>query len=185
MNPQTKPSSQPNNLQTYQVVLYDRALHPELFSLRQRRVVTHGAYELETWLIPGGHILRFEHGGKCLSELVTDQTGSLPQSGIVTAFLCAGERDFDKLFERERINYMTTVQTEQLSENLYLATLDEMRDYADEVEALRHEWADEAGPNLSMLDVQRFSREIHIQSYHLLASGGVVLRTQTIFEQHG
>jgi hypothetical protein len=171
-----------NSLQSYQVVLYDRALHPELFQLRQRRVMTHGGYELESWVMRGAHALRFEYRGMCVTELVSDQEHGLPDSGVVAAFLCAGERDFDTSFERLKIGYMTTVQTEQLSENLYLATYEEMLDYASEVDAISHRWEDAAGPGLSMLDVQRFSKEIHIQSYHLVAAGGIVLRTQTIFE---
>ena len=171
-----------NSLQTYQVVVYDRALHPELFELRKRRSIQHGGYELESWLMPGGHALRFEHGGTCITELVTDQDSGLPDSGVVAAFLCAGERDFDTNFERVHLSYMTTVQTEQLSENLFLATHEEMLDYASEVDALCHKWDEASGPGLSVLDVQRFSKEMHVQSYHLVPSGGIVLRTQTIFE---
>lgn len=33
-----------------------------------------------------------------------------------------------------------------------------------------------------MIDTQRYNREIHAQAYHLIAQGGVVIRTQTIFE---
>ena len=171
-----------NILQTYHLMLFDRALHPELVSLRERRVIQHGSYELEAWLTPGGHMLRFERGPTCLSELVTGEPGGLPSTGMVSSFPCAGERDFDRKFGEGAIGYMTTVQTEQLSENLYLSTLDEMRDFASDVEAISHAWSDETGHCLSLLDVQRFNREIHVQSYHMVAAGGIVLRTQTIFE---
>ncbi|MEM1186382.1 MAG: DUF2617 family protein [Planctomycetota bacterium] len=171
-----------NSLQTYQVVVYDRALHPELFELRKRRSIEHGGYELESWIMPGGHALRFEHDGACITELVTDQENKLPDTGVVAAFLCAGERDFDTSFDRVKMGYMTTVQTEQLSENLFIATFEEMLDYAGEVDALTHQWDEESGSGLSVLDVQRFSKEMHVQSYHLIPAGGIVLRTQTIFE---
>jgi hypothetical protein len=172
-----------NSLQSYQVILYDRALHPELFQLKARRVISHGGYELETWLMPGGHAARFESTGSCVTELVTDQEVTPPDSGSIATFFCAGERDYDTSIERLKIDYMTTVQTEQLSENLYAATLEEMQDYAAEVDALCHAWDGVSGTSFSMLDVQRFSKEIHVQSYHLVAQGGIVLRTQTIFEQ--
>lgn len=171
-----------NSLQTYQVVVYDRPLHPELFELRKRRSIEHAGYDLEAWLMPGGHAVRFERHGSCITELVTDVETGLPDTGVVAAFLCAGERDFDTSFDRVKMGYMTTVQTEQLSENLFLATYEEMRDYAREVDALIHEWEDASGPGLSVLDVQRFSKEMHVQSYHLVPTGGIVLRTQTIFE---
>lgn len=171
-----------NSLQSYQAILYDRALHPELFALKGRKVVKHGGYELEAWVMPGSHLLRFEHHKLCCCELVTDQEDNLPANGVVTAFLCAGEREFEHRFSGEGVIYMTSVQTETLSENLYAATYKEMAGFAADVEALVHRWDDETGQCLSILDVQRFNSEVHIQSYHLIAQGGIVLRTQTIFE---
>lgn len=172
-----------NSLQTYQVVLYDRALHPEFFELKGRRVDQLNGFEFEAWLMHGGHVLRFELGGACACELVTDQDRGLPDAGVVAAFLCAGERDYDHAFKTGPLNYITTVQTETLAENLYLSTREELLAFGQESEALIHEWADEVGPCLSMLDTQRYSKEMHVQAYHLLANQGIVLRTQTIFEQ--
>ncbi len=174
-----------NSLQTYQVVLYDRALHPEFFDLKSRRVEKRNGFEFEAWLMSGSHVLRFELGRACASELVTDQDRGLPDTGVVAAFLCAGERDYDHAFPSGRMNYITTVQTETLAENLYLSTHEELLAFGRESEAMIHEWADETGPCLSILDMQRLSREMHVQAYHLLANQGLVLRTQTIFEQLG
>ncbi len=178
MNAQVKS----NSLQTYQTILYGRALHPEFFPLKGRRVVRHGAYELELWVMSGSHLLRFERGTLCASELVTDQEGNLPDAGVVTAFLCAGDRDFEHRFERDKVTYMTSVQTETLAENLYASTMDEMLECARDTDGLLHRWDDDAGPCLSLLDAQMYNREIHVQAYHMLAHGGIVLRTQTIFE---
>lgn len=172
----------PNSLQSYQTVLYGRALHPEFFPLKGRRVLRHGNYELELWIMSGSHLLRFERGPLVASELVTDQDGNLPDAGVVTAFLCAGERDFEHRFERHGVVYMTSVQTESLSDNLYESTMEELREFAQENEALVHRWEDEAGPCVSILDAQTYNRETHVQAYHMVAHGGVVLRTQSIFE---
>jgi len=168
-------------LQSYQVLLYNRALHPELFALKGRRVVRHGEYELEAWVLPGQHLLRFEYRTLCLTELLTDQEKGVPQ-GSVSAFLCAGERDFEQQFPKDRVSYVTTVQTETLTENLYQATYEEMLDFVRQNQALAHRWTDEAGKCLSLIDIQRMNREVHAQTYHLIASAGLVLRTQTIFE---
>jgi hypothetical protein len=171
-----------NSLQSYQVLLYNRALHPELFPLKGRRVVRHGAYEFETWVMEGAHLLRFEHTTVCACELLTAQEGKLPEAGLVTGFLAAGERDYEHRFGKDRVTYMHTVQTETLSENLYLATYDEMMDYARTADTLLHKWEDESGRCLSLIDMQRFNKEIHAQCYHLVATGGIVIRTQAIFE---
>ncbi len=180
------PTVRMNSLQTYQLLLYNKALHPELFQLRDRRVVTGAGFELEAWIMPGRHLLRFAlNSAACVCELVTDREEEIPEAGVVAGFFCAGERDFDRDFALHGINYMTTVQTEQLNDNIFLSTLDEMREFAASAEALSHAWSDETGPCLSVLDLQRYAREIHAQSYHLISNGRIVLRTQTIFERHG
>ena len=176
--------SRSSSLQAYRLILYRRALHPELFRVRGRRVVTHGEYEFEWWIMPGSHLMRFQLGGQCATELITDQEDGIPDRGIVAAIPCAGERDHEQAFGDE-IRYCSTVQTETLPESLYQATYVELTQFAKESDALIHTWQDEDGGKCaSILDVQRFRKEIHAQAYHLLAQGGLVLRTQSIFE-HG
>lgn len=172
----------PHSVQQYQIMLYDRALHPAVFPLKQRKLVHGPAYHFEMWAMPGAHLFRFEKGPLCVCELVADGDTKIPQNGIVTVFPCLGEREFEHHFDKAKVTYMSSVQTETLTENPYLATLEEMLRYAAESDAVMHRWQDEAGECLTMLDVQRYSREIHAQAHHMLASTGLVLRTQTIFE---
>ncbi len=171
-----------NLLQSYQVVVYNRALHPDLFTLKGRRVVRQGEYDLEAWIMPGQHLLRFEHRNHCCVELLTHEDRPVPTAGIVTSFLCAGERDVEQPFKKEGLNYMSTVQTETLSENLYQSTYDELAGFARENNALSHAWTDDVGKCLSFVDIQRMNREVHCQAYHLVASNALVLRIQTIVE---
>lgn len=170
------------NLQAHQVLLYDRALHPEIFPLKKRKVVRHEGYEFEAWVMSGAHLLRFEHGPLCASELVGDDERRFPSSGIVNAFLCITEREFEHRFDRERVTYMNAVQTENLSDSLYHSTYEELLDNARNSEALIHEWTDEVGRCLSIIEVERYHREVHAHCYHMIASGGLVLRTQSLFE---
>jgi hypothetical protein len=171
-----------NVLQSYQVVLYNKALHPELFPLKGRQVVRHGEYELEAWIMPGAHILRFEYKTLCVSELVTDQDKKVPAAGVVTAFLCAGERDFEHKFVKDKVNYVTMVTTETLSDSLYQSSYQEMVQHARVNRSLAHLWNDEGGKCLSLIDIQHSLGYVHADSYHFVASAGLVLRTQTIFE---
>jgi len=174
-------TSNTSSLQAYNLSLYRTALHPEFFSIEARRRIEHGDYETEAWTFRGGHAVRFEFQGLCLNEVVTDDTGRLPDRGHVTTLQCAGERDHDAEFS-ERIIYMTSMQTETLSEHLYLGTYNEMREHALESDGLLVMWDGSDRPNLSLLDSQRFHDQIHFQSYHLRGDCGLVLRTQTIFQ---
>lgn len=170
-----------NSLQSYQVLLYGRALHPELFSLKGRQVLRNGEYEVESWAMNGSHLLRFEYKTLCCCEVVTDMEKS-PMQGVVSSFLCAGEHEFEHRFSKDRVNYMTSVQTETLSENLFATEFEELLDLGKKMNALIHRWSDETGPCLSVLAMQALNREAHIQAYHLIATGGLILRSQTIFE---
>jgi len=165
------------------LVLYRKALHPDLFQVKARRVVSHVGYELECWLMHGSHMLRFQQRRGCVCEIVTDKEGGLPTNGVLATFPCVGEREFEHEIAEEQVNYITAMQTETLSENLYRATYLEMVALAEETDGLAVQWRDEAGgKNLSMLDIERMSREVHVHSYHLFAATGLVLRTQSIFE---
>jgi hypothetical protein len=170
--------------QTLHLYLYRRPIHPDHFPLKGRRHITAttGKYELEAWIGPGSHALRFRHGTFNCCELVIDRDGGLPVEGAVTGFACAGEHDFQHQFAPERITYNTAVQSETLSSNLYKATYEDMLDYTKQTDALAHKYEDSEGRKcLSLLDLQSLSKEVHCQGFHLIAATGLVVRTQTIF----
>ena len=164
------------------MMIYDRPLHPELFEIQARRSVHHGGFQSELWLTRGGHVVRFQAMGRLLAEVVVDGGEDLPANGLVHALPAIGEKDYE-MPEAKPLGYVTTVQTETLSDNLYQGTLREMTDFAREVGALTLAWKDATGRDcLSLLDCQKYKRELHLQAYHLLGASGTVLRTQSIFE---
>jgi len=169
-------------LQSYQTVVYSRPMHPELFHILGRRGISFGPYTFEAWIMRGRHMCRFEIPGACACEVVSESLDGLPETGVVETILCAGEREFEHRFTRSKLSYMTSVQTEQLSTNLYLSTFEELDEFSREAKALVSRWDDEIGPCMSILDIQRFAREIHVQSYHLIARENLVLRTLSLFE---
>jgi hypothetical protein len=177
--------SKPTSLQSYNMLLYRRALHPEFFSIEGRRRLVHGGFEFEAWIFKGGHALRMQQGGECLSELVTDQLDHLPEKALALTLPCAGERDHEERID-DRTVFMTSVQTETLSEHLYVGTYKEMLEHARSVNSLLVTWSDDQGKaNLSVLDMQRFRNEVHLQGYHLRSDCGLVLRTQSMFQIGG
>ncbi|CAN5740635.1 hypothetical protein BH11PLA1_BH11PLA1_19980 [soil metagenome] len=202
MNATTKAAS----TQCHNLILYRKALHPELFTMRARKVIQQGSYELEAWAMNGSHMLRFQRRDLCLSELVTDREGGLPTTGVVTGFPCVGERDYTHPFASDGVSYITTMHTESLSANLYRATYQDMLMYAEETDAMLVQWRDggepspnasappvyansssraavaTAGKNMTVIDIQRSNKDVNIQCFHLIAQGGFVLRTATIFE---
>jgi len=174
--------SKASSLQNYHMLAFRKALHPEFFGIEGRQRVQHGEYETEAWIFRGGHSLRFTLNGFCMSEVVLEQIDQIPDRGLITALPCAGERDFEEKVA-ENIIYMTTMQTETLSDHLYLGTYKEMMQHARENDSLFAAWTDAAGkPNLSLIDVQHFRNEVHIQGYQLRSDCGLVLRTQSMIQ---
>lgn len=184
---------------THQALLYDRALHPELLPVRTKRIVKGAMYELDAWLMPGSHALGFTANGQHATELFADSGRNLPTAGVLSAFLAAGEHEFEHTFappitaasptpasagavNRKSLTYMLSVQTEQLAENLYADVYREMLELAKEEVPLLHHWNDDAGKCLSMISIQRQQDQVHAQAYHLIATGSMVIRTQSIFE---
>lgn len=177
-------SSKSSNTQVFRLMAYQRALHPELFDLQGRRLQRQENYDAEYWILPAGHLVRFQSGKDVLVETVIERGDHLPETGLIHALPCLGEKEYEMAVDdKTPIGYVTTIQTETLTDNLYTATYREMMDFAQEVGGLVHQWTEPGGtPCLSVLDAQCYRREFHLQSYHMVGSSGLVLRTQSIFE---
>lgn len=186
---------------THSLVLYTRPLHPELVQMKARKTVQlkglgtgpsrlTGAAEFEAWLTPLGHMLRYQTKTHCFCELVTDRDAGLPTSGVAFSVPAIGEKDHEELFTEACVLYTTSLQTETLPAPIYHTTYREMLELAEEVDALLHTWTIPTGGKdgregrcLSMLELQRFDDEMHAQSTHMFPVGGLVLRTQTVFQR--
>ena len=168
--------------QIYSMALFRSALHPEFFEVEDRIEVQHNGYDFEAWLYKGGHVLRFEYEGTCVTEVVTPDPDTLPERGHVTTMACAGERDHEQDFG-DRVTLITSMQIEFLPDHLFGDSYNELIDFGKEVNAKMLEWEEVDSPrNALIIDVQRYNNQLHSQSYHLQAKHGIVLRTQSIFE---
>lgn len=175
-------ASRTSSLQDYHMLLYRNGVHPEFFNIEGRRRIEHMNYEFEVWHFNGGHVCMFDFEGVCLVEVVTPELENLPERGLVSTTPCAGEKDHQSTFG-ERITYMTSIQTETLTEHLYLGTYEELLEHGRSDDCLLSHWQDlEGQPNLSLIEMQRYSDQVHVQGYHLRSDCSMVLRTQSIFQ---
>lgn len=173
---------QTTELQAYNMLLYRGPVHPEFFNITGRRQTNHADFEFEAWVFRGGHVLRFEHATTTLCEVVTSDSSNLPERGLVTSMPCSGERDYEEVFG-DRITFVTSIQTETLSEHLYLGTYREMLEHGQDPACLQTRWTTEGShPSLSLIELQRYSDQVHVQTYHLRGDSQTVLRTQSILQ---
>ncbi|MBA4029255.1 MAG: hypothetical protein C0475_09030 [Planctomyces sp.] len=165
----------------HHLVVYDKALHPELFPVRSRRGLRVGTVEVEAWLMHGSHMVRATRLTGCVSELLSDAPGGVPMSGVISAAACAGEREFEHTCKASGMRYVCSMQCETLPSGLMRSTLRELEELAGETGAMTAAWTGGDGRAcLSVLETARYGQEFHAHAYHVLTWQGVVIRTQTM-----
>jgi len=165
------------------LLLYQRTLHPELFNILATEKVNRRAYEADIWLIEGGHVVAFTAGKNTLTEVIVTNNDPLTDRGLMQTIPCRGEK-YHEMQAGPNIRYMISTQEEQLTQTLYDATKHEIATYASKRELLVGEVAgtNETGASLSVLDIERRSHELLVQSFHLFDENQMVIKTQGIFE---
>src|SRR5688572_15849279 len=150
------------------LLLYQRTLHPELFKILGSERVSRRAYDADIWLVEGGHVISLTAGKNSFSEVVVTNHEPLADRGLLHSIPCRGERNHE-MTAGENIRYMISTQEEQLTQTLYDATKHEIQTYALKRELMYGETpaTQESGASLSVLDIERRSHELLVQSFHL------------------
>jgi hypothetical protein len=167
------------------LLLYQRTLHPELFNILGSQRVVRRAYEADIWLVEGGHVITFAAGDNTLTEVIVTNpdTNVLTDRGLVQSIPCRGER-YHEMTSGGNVRYMISTQEEQLTQTLYDATRHEIVEYAAKRELMTADVpprGDNAG-SLHVLDIERRSHELLVQSFHLFDENQMVVKTQGIIE---
>lgn len=172
-----------SKLQAYRLLLYRRMVQPEFFDVICQRSVRQDDYDVELCLSHGSHMLTLHHAKQWVVEVVTPSALHYPTRGLVATIPCAGERDHELEFGR-MFRYLTTVQTEVVSSAAYRDTLRDMQQFVDKEQAMACVWRgdEDEDDSLSAIDYQQLRHEVHLQTWHLDASCGLILRSQAIFE---
>jgi hypothetical protein len=165
------------------LLLYQRSLHPEFFRILATDQVVRRAYEADIWLIEGGHVVSFSAGKNTLAEVIMTNGEPPPDRGLIQSIPCRGEK-YHEMTAGGTIKYMISTQEEQLTATLYEATRHEIASYAAKRELMTAETpaSADAGATLSVLDIERRSHELLVQSFHLFDETLMVIKTQGIFE---
>ncbi len=165
------------------LLLYQRTLHPELFKISAYEQVSRRMYEADIWLVEGGHVVSFAAGKQTLAEvIVANNEPALTDRNLLQTIPCRGEKYHETTVGN--IRYMISTQEEQLTQTLYDATRSEISAYAAKRELMTAEGQlpGDAGGYLSVLDIERRSHELLVQSFHLFDENLMVIKTQAIIE---
>src|SRR5438105_5170931 len=140
------------------LLLYQRALHPELFKIHATEPVSRRVYEADIWLVEGGHVIAFRAGKTTLTEVIRMNQDPLTDRGLLQSIPCRGEK-YHEMTAGENIRYMISTQEEQLTQTLYDATKHEIATYAAKRELMSADIpaVGETSAALSVLDIERRS----------------------------
>src|SRR5687767_5208279 len=165
------------------LLLYQRGLHPELFKILGSEQVVRRAYEADIWLVEGGHVVTFSAGKTTLVEVIVNNHEPLNDRNLLQSIQCRGER-YHETTVGGNVRYMISTQEEQLTQTLYDATRHEISTYASKRELMTAEGnlANDGGGYLSVLDIERRSHELLVQSFHLFDENQMAIKTQAILE---
>lgn len=165
------------------LLLFDRAVHPEFFRILASEQISRRAYEADVWLVDGGHVVSFTAAKNTLTEVILTKNEPLTDRGLIQTVPCRGEK-YHEMTVAPNIQYMISTQEEQLTQTLYDATKHEIATYAAKRELMSAETpaTTETGATLSVLDIERRSHELLVQSFHLFDETQMVIKTQGIIE---
>ena len=124
----------------------------------------------------------FTSGKNTLTEVVFTGTEEYTDRGLIQKVPCRGEKYHE--MQSGSIKYMISTQEEQLTQTLYDATKHEITTYAARRELMTASTPATAdkGATLSVLDIERRSHELLVQSFHLFDESQMVMKTQAIIE---
>ncbi len=165
------------------LLLYQRTLHPELFKIIASEQISRRAYEADVWLVEGGHVITFTAGKNTLTEVIVTNHEPLTDRNLLQTIPCRGEKNHE-MNVGPNIKYMISTQEEQLTQTLYDATKHEISTYAAKRELMYADMAanGDTGASLHVLDIERRSHELLVQSFHLFDENQMVIKTQGIIE---
>jgi len=166
------------------VMIYDRGLHPELFSIDTKRVRILGTMEVALQLITGGgHVVAVTAAGKTVSELACFPNKALPERGLIERLPCKGDKQFERALSNY-FQYYLALNEEHVTDALFENSVSELLRVSEEQNGICSHKKNDIGQTeyLSILVAQLHRRSIHIEGYHLLGEPRVLVRTQSIVE---
>src|ERR1700710_2753078 len=79
------------------LLLFQRALHPELFKILATESVSRKVYEADIWIVEGGHVITFAAGKNVLTEVISTQHDPMIErnANLLQSIPCRGEKYHD------------------------------------------------------------------------------------------
>lgn len=165
--------------------LYQRPVHPELFTIYARRHLKTERYETMIWATGGAHVVMALADDVCLTELISWPDQLLPRRGLIERFNFRGQRTHQCALSRG-LSYMTDFQVEKMSPNLYRQSHCDLERFARN-RGMFVSFPEQAVSGLepfSYIDFEARRNELHIHAFHAYPDQLTMIKTQSLFDFH-
>ncbi len=163
--------------------VYGRSVHPELFRVFAKTVLSNHAFVATLRICEAGHMIEFRYDDHTLTELTASRDQHLPQKKRLLEKSLRGSRDESMQFEGG-LKYTVSYQLERLEPVLFV-------DYHEELlsdckrSALSHRFPAEnrlSPEPISLLRAEVAAANLLVHAFHTFPETCTVLKTQSLFE---
>jgi hypothetical protein len=165
--------------------LYQRHLHPELFTIYARRLLKTHSYEATIWVTGCSHVVTVYAKDSSLSEVISTPGQLLPDRFLIDRFQFQGQRTHQCKLS-QGISYQTEFQVEKMSANLYKQSHTDIQKFARTRGVFvdfSHFDTDGLNP-FSYIDYEARKNELNIHTFHAYPDQMTIIKTLSLFEIH-
>lgn len=166
--------------------LFQRPLHPELFTIYARRHLKTDRYEMMLWATGCSHVVSVCSSDVCLTELISQPGQLLPRRGLIERFQFRGQRSHKCTLSRG-LSYMTDFQVEKMSPNLYRQSHLDLQRFARNrgLFVTFPKINSEGLEPFTYIDFEARREELHVHAFHAYPDQVTIIKTQSLFDFHG
>jgi hypothetical protein len=163
--------------------LYDRSVHPELFTVYRQTAVSQDMYSAHIKICDAGHLVEFQHKHRPITEVIAFHKQDLPHKKRTLERRLRGCRDESFRFDCG-VTYQVSYQLEKLDPDVFLNFHEELLVDCERA-AVAHRFP--AGTRLSpcplsLIRADACRRSLLIHAFHTFPESCAVVKTQSLFE---
>lgn len=164
--------------------VFERALHPELFSCRRRQRLVQPHYSATLQICDAGHLIELgTPAGLTVTEVLAHRAHQLPERRLVIHRKVKGGRD-EVLKIGNAVRLSLSFEVERLTPEQFLTLHEELQeDCRLAPVGFRFETSNRLSPApLSFLQTDVWETSLLIHSFHTFPSDCAIVKTQSLFE---
>ncbi|TWU43329.1 hypothetical protein Q31b_23680 [Novipirellula aureliae] len=160
--------------------VFSRSLHPELYTLHQRRKIERSEYELQIDITNCGHVLTWQGAGMTVCEVATSAQQPLPKRRCLLSRPLKGSRT-ERVECRGNVQYKTHFQLEPVSPDIFWMMQQQLGD--GQTEGLLHRF-DASGRMalgaMSYVNVETRRKSVLVQSLHTFPDDYAIVKVESL-----